>query len=626
MRYIGGKSKLNDIILETIREVAPDAKTVIDAFSGSGAVANFLKANDYNVVCNDLLYFSFILLRGVTQLNKTPKFKKLGIKDPIDYLNNLFIADININLKNCFIYQNYAPHDDCDRMYFQTKNAIKIDVIRQTIEQWKTDNKLTADEYYYLLASLIAAVPFISNIAGVYAAYLKHWDTRAYKELTLEHPKLLNSNKRIIAYNMTVNDLVESQKADVLYSDSPYNSREYLPNYHILETIAKYDNPTIKGVTGMRDYTKQKSEFCSKETAKQAFEMMISKANVEYIVISYNNEGLVSTDELSDICKKYAVDGTFQLKEIPYRRYKSKMPNNAEGLVEQLYVFQKKKFSKSPMNYIGGKFKLLPQIYTLFPTGIDIMVDLFCGGVDVASNIVADNVVCNDINNFVIDIYKTFQDMSCENLLMKIHEIIDHYHLSKTNKDGYLQLRDDYNGNVNGMHNPITLYVLLAYAFNHQLRFNSSHKFNSPFGTNRSEFNAKMESNLIIFYDKIKSFNFISSNFKDIPLNNLSSKSFLYADPPYRITTGAYNDGKRGFEGWSENDDLTLCALLDNLNERGIRFAMSNVLYHKGKSNDILIEWSKKYTVHHLSFDYNNSSYHGKNTDTITDEVLITNY
>ena len=135
-----------------------------------------------------------------------------------------------------------------------------------------------------------------------------------------------------------------------------------------------------------------------------------------------------------------------------------------------------------------------------------------------------------------------------------------------------------------------------------------------------------MESNLIIFYDKIKSFNFISSNFKDIPLNNLSSKSFLYADPPYRITTGAYNDGKRGFEGWSENDDLTLCALLDNLNERGIRFAMSNVLYHKGKSNDILIEWSKKYTVHHLSFDYNNSSYHGKNTDTITDEVLITNY
>ena len=170
-------------------------------------------------------------------------------------------------------------------------------------------------------------------------------------------PEIINNNIKAKAYNKNVDDLIATVEADVLYSDSPYNSREYLPNYHILETIAKYDNPVIKGITGMRDYSSQKSDFCSKKTVKTAFETMIMNAKVKHIIISYNNEGLISTEDLSNLCKKYAVDKTFELKRIPYRKYKSKNLSDSDELVEQLYVFEKKQFYKSPMNYTGGKYK-----------------------------------------------------------------------------------------------------------------------------------------------------------------------------------------------------------------------------------------------------------------------------
>lgn len=626
MRYIGGKSLLLDEIGKTIKEIAPKAKTIIDIFSGSGVVANFFKEEQYNVICNDQLYFSYVLLRGITQLNKMPSFKKLGIDNPIDYLNNLIFDDTKIDIKKCFIYQNYAPHDNCNRMYFSVDNALKIDIIRLTIEQWKTENLINEDEYFYLLASLISAVPFVANIAGVYAAYLKHWDPRALKPLKLEMPKINATKKHIIAYNTTCNELLENVSADVLYSDSPYNAREYLPNYHILETIAKYDYPIIKGVTGMRDYKSQKSDFCVKAKVNNAFEMMIRKADVKYIVISYNNEGLISTEDLTAICKKYAVEGTFHLKEIPYRRYKSKIPNQEKGLCEQIYYFEKKQqyYIKSPMNYIGGKYKLLPQIEKLFPKNINKMLDLFCGGCDVTSNVIAKEIYANDINNFIIDIFKEFQKRDITSLLNEMDDIIADYALSKTNKEGFLKLRTHYNKSTEK--NPLELYVLVCYSFNYQFRFNSMHEYNNTFGKNRSCFSPKMRANLIKFCKAIKNVHFSSENFKTIDISSLNQFDFIYADPPYRITTGSYNDGKRGFEGWTREDDIALFSLLDKANKKGVRFALSNVLSHKGIENKELIEWASHYNIHYLNFNYNNSSYHGKNTKDKTIEVLITNY
>lgn len=626
MRYIGSKILLLDEIEKTIKDIAPNTKTIIDLFSGSGAVANYLKNNNYNVICNDQMYFSYVLLRGVTKLNEIPKFNKLKIEDVFQYLNDLTFEKTNFDLNECFIYQNYAPHDNCNRMYFTCENAIKIDIIRLTIEEWKKQALINEDEYFYLLASLISAVPYISNIAGVYAAYLKNWDSRALKPIKLEKPIINKTDNIIKTFNRKSINLLQEVSADVLYSDSPYNSREYLPNYHILETIAKYDYPKIKGITGIRDYQYQKSDFCVKSKVHNAFESMIRNANVKYIIISYNNEGLISTDELTSICKKYAVDDTFQLKEIPYRRYKSKISNNGKGLCEQIYSFEKKQnyYIKSPMNYIGGKFKLLSQIEPLFPKEIDKFVDLFCGGCDVSANVIAKKIYANDINNFVIDIFKEFQNYNIDELLIEINSIIEKYNLSKTNKEGFTDLRNHYNCSKNK--NPIELYVLMCYSFNYQFRFNSLHEYNNSFGKDRSCFSDNMRNNLIKFHDSIKNINFSSINFKKYDISKLNKNDFVYADPPYLITTATYNDGKRGFEGWSKEDDNCLFQLLDNINNKGIKFALSNVVEHQGIENHELKEWSKKYNIHYLNCNYNNCYYNKKKTNKETIEVLITNY
>lgn len=340
MRFIGGKSSLIADIENVIRKSAANVRTVIDIFSGSGSVSAMLKEHGYHVIGNDIMYFSYVLSRGTTALNREPNFAGLGIGDPIAYLNELRIEDTDITLDECFIYQNYSPHDGVNRMYFQNHNAIKIDIIRITIEDWHNDHRITDDEYYYLLASLIAAVPYVSNIAGVYGAYLKHWDARTFHTLELKKPVITANNAAAVFYNMNCDQLLPNINGDLLYADPPYNSRQYVPNYHILETIAKYDHPEIHGVTGMRDYQDQKSDFCSARSAEAAFRRMIENAHVRYILISYNNEGLLSTEDLANICREYAAHDSFELHEIGYRRY-----NNAGttpgGVVEQLYFFEK---------------------------------------------------------------------------------------------------------------------------------------------------------------------------------------------------------------------------------------------------------------------------------------------
>lgn len=282
----------------------------------------------------------------------------------------------------------------------------------------------------------------------------------------------------------------------------------------------------------------------------------------------------------------------------------------------------KNSFDKSPLNYIGGKYKILPQIIKFFPKRINNFVDLFAGGLDVAINVNADNIYCNDINKYVIEIYKEFQNYNIDELLQYIDSTIEENNLSKTNKDAYIEFRNKYNINQN----PLDLYVLICYSFNYQIRFNNSHKFNNPFGKNRSYFNPIMRDNLIKFHAKIKNFKFSVHNFKEFDISFLKRGDFLYADPPYRITTGTYNDGKRGFEGWGINEDLLLFKLLDELDSQNVKFALSNVIEHKGTKNRELDIWRKKYHTHKIDFNYNNSNYQIKDRKSITKEVLITNY
>ena len=281
----------------------------------------------------------------------------------------------------------------------------------------------------------------------------------------------------------------------------------------------------------------------------------------------------------------------------------------------------------SPLNYIGGKYKLLPQILPLFPENIETFVDLFCGGCNVGINVPAKKTIFNDNLSFLIDLYKSFNSLSVTDIFNHIETRIKQFNLSLTNKEGYLELRRLYNSEKN----PLDLFVLTAYSFNHQIRFNNSHEFNNPFGKERSYFNDHMKNNLLSFLKEVKSRNveFSSTNFDNFNFSSLSNNDFVYCDPPYLITTGTYNDGKRGFTGWNEKQEIKLLHILDELNKNNIYFALSNVLEHKGKENLILKNWveEKKYFVSYLSKNYSNSNYHtidrNKNS---TIEVLITNY
>ncbi len=304
---------------------------------------------------------------------------------------------------------------------------------------------------------------------------------------------------------------------------------------------------------------------------------------------------------------------------------------------------------QSPLNYTGGKFKLLPQILPLFPKNINTFVDLFCGGCNVGINVDCESVIYNDLDKNLLYLYNTFKNLDKQSVFEWIYEIIDKYELSLVSKNGYdyykcesskglgnynkekfLKLRNDFNekkkkGNYDYYYY-VMLYVIIVYAFNNQIRFNSNGEFNLPVG--KRDFNKNMQQKLSDFIDKIKEQDcqFTCLDFREFNIDILGNNDFVYVDPPYLITCATYNE--QG--GWSETDEKDLLQFLDNLNTRNLRFALSNVLRSKGKENTILIEWLKKnkdkYKAINLDYSYSNSNYQTKDKTSNSEEVLIINY
>ena len=301
--------------------------------------------------------------------------------------------------------------------------------------------------------------------------------------------------------------------------------------------------------------------------------------------------------------------------------------------------------TQSPLNYSGGKYKLLPQLQPFFPEDINLFVDLFCGGGDVGATAKCKNVLFNDIDSNVIGILKTFKELPKEKILRSIFETIEQYNLSLVckhnysfyncdsqkglgsfNRKSFLNLRSHFNQmSVRDYNYYLLLYVLVVYSFNNQIRFNRRGEFNLPVG--KRDFNSKMQVKLCNFIDRLKniSCSFSNSDFRNIDVALLGENDFVYADPPYLITCATYNE--QG--GWNENLERALYDYLDKLNSRNIRFALSNVLTSKGKTNFILQKWlaaNSQYSCHHLNYQYSNSNYHTKDRTSGSDEVLITNY
>jgi adenine-specific DNA-methyltransferase len=332
MRFIGCKNNILEQIYEFILSKKIYGGTFFDIFSGTTSVASFFKRKGYRVISNDNLYFSYVLQKAYIETNAQPDFSRLlkMVKLPpngetaplnkvIKYLNSL-------NGNKGFVYKNYTDKgtqgSEHIRMYFQSDNGGRIDGVRQKIEEWNGSGLLLESEYFLLLASLIEAVPSISNISGTYGAFLKFWERRTFNPLMLKVPEIIiNSYKDNKAFNEDGTDLCKNIECDILYIDPPYNARQYAPNYHVLETVARYDNPVVSGKSGMRNYEKMKSQFCKRQTAIEALKKIVTTGKYKHLILSYNNEGLM-TDR--DIRQALASAGATVEKEvIEYRRYKS---------------------------------------------------------------------------------------------------------------------------------------------------------------------------------------------------------------------------------------------------------------------------------------------------------------
>lgn len=348
MNYIGSKLSLLKFLEESINKVVDkNCNSFCDLFAGTGIVGTYFKKKGYKVVANDIQYYSYVLNRHYIGNHKELNFAKL-IKEIPD-LKNIeiknrkdFVCDYLSNLKGVkgFIYKNYClggtENKKEARQYFSDENGQRCDAIRQKIENWKKQNLISDDEYYFLITTLVESIDKYANTASVYGAFLKKLKKSAQNSLILKPAELIINDQDHNVFNGDINTVIERVEGDILYLDPPYNQRQYASNYHILETIAKYDNPKIHGKTGLRDYGRQKSLYCSRSQVKNAFKDLILKAKTKYIFLSYNNEGLMSLDDIKEIMSLRGKYGFFTQK---YSRYKADNNRNysADNTVEYLH-------------------------------------------------------------------------------------------------------------------------------------------------------------------------------------------------------------------------------------------------------------------------------------------------
>jgi adenine-specific DNA-methyltransferase len=323
MRYYGCKTKLLDFIGETVGSLnLKKGSTFLDMFSGTTAVGQYFKKRGYTVYANDFLEFAYALAYCYIGLNNVPKFTGLkkhikiyNADDVINYLNDL-------PGKAGFITKNYSPYKKNQRKYLSTENAEKVDVIREKIDEWKKDNLINQQEFYYLITALVEAINLVSNVTGTYAAYLKTWDKRALNPLKLSSPKIIESNYKNLAMKGDANKIVSNYKTDILYLDPPYNSRQFASNYFFLELVAEgwfNKEPEIYGQTGMRPYEHQKSFYSVKNKAQEALSDLVNKSNAKYIILSYNNEGIIPIDKIKKILSTKGDVKEFNKEHIRYR-------------------------------------------------------------------------------------------------------------------------------------------------------------------------------------------------------------------------------------------------------------------------------------------------------------------
>ena len=595
MRFIGNKESIVEEIESFIdSKIAPDDRLVLfDAFCGTGSVSDRLK-NRFNVVINDNLKWATVYTAGRLYA-PVCRFEGLGF-DPFDFLNQ------SCNETHGFIYKTYAPTES-DRMYFTPENAARIDYFRNQIEEWYISKLLTESEYMFLLACLIESVSKVSNTAGVYGAFLKKWDGRALKPIEFIKPSY---NKRtpedIAIYNDKIENIISGVECDILYLDPPYTQNQYGTQYHLLETLILNDCPSVSKETGSRPVMPMRSDWSKEYKVNILFDKIIAKTKARYIVLSYNNDGFMSKEYIEAVMKRYGKPETYCCKKISYKKYQNWKSQNHKEHFEYLFFVEKKNPSdvvyESPLNYIGNKTRVIAGIRETLPADIDNFIDAFGGGFNVGININSESIIYNEYNHFVKELIESFWHYDTFSYIVYMKKTIQRFELKHGDKDSYLKVRDYYNSCPENKRDPRLLLIVILYSFQQQIRFNGNHEFNNPVGMRW--FNDKIMEKLISFSRRIKELDvrFFCSDYTDMFQHVNDGHTFIYLDPPYMLTNGSYNDGKRGFKGWDASQEVALFDFLDRLNGEGSRFMLSYVLEHKGKINQNLLNWTKENNYH----------------------------
>src|SRR5699024_7787643 len=172
----------------------------------------------------------------------------------------------------------------------------------QQIETWKSTGKIDRAHYYFLLASLLESADKVANTASVYGAFLKKIKKTAQRELVISPAEFIETSTTHTVHRQDANTLISTIKGDVLYLDPPYNARQYGANYHLLNTIARYQKFSPKGKTGLPAY--YKSAYCRKKQVADQLEALLRNAQFSYVFLSYNNEGLMSTEVIKTLMEK----------------------------------------------------------------------------------------------------------------------------------------------------------------------------------------------------------------------------------------------------------------------------------------------------------------------------------
>lgn len=619
MRFLGNKTRMINNIENFIEELGITGKVFCDLFTGSASVADYFK-DKYKIIANDLLESSYVFAKAKTSYSDVPVFNKFQEKyktDPFSYFSNK-----TYNFKDThFIWKNYSPAGG--RQFFIEEVANKIDGIRLEIEEMKKMNVLDENEYTFLLASLLETVMGLSNTTGTYEAFLKEWDRRAYKgfELVPLEMKKCSKLKDSKVFNSDANELIREIKGDILYLDTPYTITDYNSAYHLLETIVKYDYPEIKGITGRRINKLEKSKYSIKNKAAMAYEDLVAHANFKHIIISYSTQSLLPLEELKSILRKYT-KSEIVIKYFPFREYRNIRSSQKGANLREVLIYLKKdlkinkvELKKSPLNYSGSKNYIMDQIINELPLTMNTFVDAMGGAFNVGINVRnANTIVYNEYNHFVFEIVDMLIKSDKDKLIKDVENIISRFGLEKANKEKYIKYREYYNKNKT----PLNLFVLQMYCFQNQLRFNQNHDFNTPVGN--SACNDTTFERIRTFQSSASKVITMNKDFVDLDIDSFDLDTVFYFDPPYIITNATYNDGKRGFKGWDIDQEKKLLIFLDSINQSGRKFLLSNVIYHNGKTNEILLDWAMTNNYSIIELEPHGGRYGSRN------EILIKNY